>query len=162
MKKKHMVLMAVAAMFILTLVAVARGRAERELILKAKGVPMANLTTSITPNVGPIRRVSSRTDSAGKGDISNIPQGPDVIIITLGNAAGPVCTRMLELPTSGSRTFDFRGSRTICTTRTTYAHFGWFEFRGEKVEGFTTLATLPDQGAEPPAGADAEDRAAQP
>jgi len=76
------------------------------------------------------------TDPDGRLDLRGVARGAEQINVELWDGAGNVRVRntLIQLPTSGScKVVDFRDSRTIWTTTTTYADFVLFKLTAEEV-----------------------------
>ncbi len=160
MKKKLAISIAVLAVLAVLALAVFQGRLSREVILKRNGLPLANLNGSFLPNTGPAS-VSTSTDANGRLDLSGLPQGTHQIRVELRDATTAVFNGLfITLPASGSLTIDFRGSRTISTTKWTYFGFftwqevqDWVEVKntGSAPSQAPTREPLPDGSAKPTA-----------
>jgi hypothetical protein len=136
---------AVVAMFVL---AVLRARSSRELILEADGLPLADLTGDILPNVNvagcPL--VPTSTDSDGRLDLQRVPRGTDYFNVELRDGVGRIRlpNTLLELPTGGFRkVVDFQNGRTISSLTTVYADFVLFTFKVRRVVTWNQR-TIPD------------------
>jgi hypothetical protein len=125
MKKTYTIAITLLAILLLLTLAVFRGQGSRELILKSNGLPLANLKADVLANGGSTTVIRTSTDLNGRLDLSTVPEGTQEIAITLWEGTGSVFNGDIFLPTRGSRTIDFRGNRSICTTTWTYA-FGLF------------------------------------
>lgn len=163
--RKLAIAITVLAVLALLALAVFRGQASRELILERNGLPLANLKGNIIPyEVAGAPVLPTSTDPDGRLDLSNLPSGAHMIRVWLSDGAGIVHNSSISVPTSGSCTIDRRGSRTICTTKRTYADFGLFKLTGQEVEvddwaddkntssvpsQEATQTPLPDGGAKP-------------
>jgi hypothetical protein len=142
MKKRYAIAIAVIVLLFLLAWAVFRGQVARELILKRNGLPLANLKADVCAGSNSLQ---TSTDRNGKLDLSAVPEWPQCILITLREGSDIVFSGFLSLPEHGSRTFDFRGKRTISTTKRTYADFGFFQIKQQEVLVFTDNAA-PDVG----------------
>ena len=158
MKKKLAISIAFRAVLAVLALAVLQGRLSREVILKRNGLPLANLKGGFLP-LHRAASVSTSTDANGRLDLSGLPWGTDLIIVDLRDGTTAVFNGLvITLPKSGSLTIDFRGSRTISTTKWTYL-FGFFtwqevqevEFKntGSVPSKAPTREPLPDGGAKP-------------
>jgi hypothetical protein len=151
MKKKRTIAITALAILVLLAVALFRGQMSRELILKRNGLPLANLRADVLPRAHPVTTmVRTSTDLNGRLDLSALPDGTDTIAITLWDGGVSVFNGDIVLPTSGSRTIDFRGSRTICTTERTYADFALFKLTGQEVEDRNMTVAPPKAEAKQP------------
>lgn len=128
MKRRRIIAVVILAVLALLAVGIFRGMTTRELILKRNGVPLANLKATIRPGG------KSSTDRNGRLDLSAVPAEAECILLSLRDNTGTVWAGALSLPPRGSRTIDFRGNRTITTTKTTYLDFGFYEFTSESTE----------------------------
>jgi hypothetical protein len=138
MKKRVAISIVLLLVLALLAFAVYRGQSSRELILQRNGLPSANLKGNFIPmGVAGSPLIPTSTDSSGKLDLSGVPTGCKQISITLSNGSSNVHNSLIELPTSGSRTIDIRGNRTICTTIITYADFGFFKLSNTEVMDWT-------------------------
>lgn len=130
---------AITALSVLALLgwAVLRAQGSRELILKSNGLPLANLKGEIMPGgVAGSLIVPTRTDAEGRLDLSGVPGETRQINVSLRDSAGNVRVHntLFQVPTNGSRVVvDFQGSRTIRTTTTTYADFGFYQLTRNEV-----------------------------
>ena len=128
MKKKLAISIAALAVLAVLALAVLQGRLSREVILKRNGLPLANLKGGFLP-LHRAASVSTSTDANGRLDLSGLPWGTDLIIVDLRDDTTAVFNGLvITLPKSGSHTIDFRGSRTISTTKWTY-FFGFFTWQ---------------------------------
>jgi hypothetical protein len=144
MKKTYTIAIAVLAILLLLAVAVFRGYGSRELILKRNGLPLANLRADVLPAIpGEPAVLRTSTDLNGRLDLGAVPAGTDMIAITLWDGAVTVFNGDIFLPTRGSRTIDWQGNRSICTTTMTYADFGLFKLTGQKVEVWNKAGAPP-------------------
>jgi hypothetical protein len=150
MKRTYTITIAVLAILLLLAFAVFRGQGSRELILKRNGLPLANLKADVLPNGGTTTVIRTSTDLNGRLDLSDVPEGTQMIAITLWEGTGSVFNGDIDLPTRGSRTIDFRGNRSICTTKRTYA-FGLFKRTEQQVSTRynTTVAPLKAEAEQP-------------
>jgi len=153
MKKTYTIAITLLAILLLLALAVFRGQGSRELILKRNGLPLANLKADVLPNSGTTEVIQTSTDLNGRLDLSAVPEGTEMIAITLWEGTGSVFNGDIFLPTRGSRTIDFRGNRSICTTTRIYADFGFTKLTGEEVqevvEHKTTIAPLKAKAGQP-------------
>jgi hypothetical protein len=134
--KRLAIAITVLAVLALLVLAIFRGWGARELILERNGLPLANLTGNIMPaGVAGSPRVPTGTDAQGRLDLRGVPQGSEQIFVSLRDSAGNSHLNALFLLPAGGfrRVVDFRGSRTIRTTKTIYADFGFFQFTGQEV-----------------------------
>ncbi|MCE9553761.1 MAG: hypothetical protein K8T91_10370 [Planctomycetes bacterium] len=117
--------------------AVFRAWTSRELILETNRLPLANLQGNIMPRgVAGSPIVPTRTDPQGRLDLTGVPWGTEQIFVSLWDGTTQVRVRnsFIQLPPRGFRmVIDFRGRRTICTTTTIYADFGFFKFSRQEV-----------------------------
>jgi hypothetical protein len=150
MKKKLAISIAVLAVLAVLALAVFRGHVSRELILKRNGLPLANLRADVLPDRGGATVLETSTDLNGRLDLGAVPAGTQMIAITLWDGTSSVFNGDIMLPTRGSRTIDFRGNRTICTTTRTYADFILFKLTGQDVEDWNRTVALPKAEAEQP------------
>ncbi len=139
MKKTTIIATAVLAILFFLALAVYRGHTERELVLKRNGLPLVNMTADVM--FGTTSAMTS-TDINGKLDISDLPAGVQ-IQMTLLDGVDSVLNTTLELPKYGSRTIDYRGNRTIVTTKKTYADFIFFKYTEQEVWDWNNTATSP-------------------
>jgi len=161
MKKKLAISIAVLAVLAVLALAVFQGRLSREVTLKRNGLPLANLKGSVLPNTGAASVSTISTDANGRLDLSGLPQGTDQILVDLRDGTTAVFNGLLiTLPKNGSLTIDFRGSRTISTTKWTYCGlFTWQEVQDwvevKNTDSVPSKAPtrepLPDGGAKPTA-----------
>ena len=129
MNKKCEIAIAALAIFLLLSLAVFRGRASRELILKQNGIPLANLSGDVLlPPEAIVASIS--TDTSGRLDLTAVPAGTQMIPVTLRDGSNLIFNGDIMLPTRGSRMIYRRGNQTICTTTIIYADFGLFKLRG--------------------------------
>ena len=142
MKKKYTIAIILVAILLLLAIAVFRGQRSRELILKRDGLPWANLKGELLPaarkatvSETSIDEVSeTSTDENGRLDLGAVPEGTEMIAITLRDGTTSVYNGDIVLPARGSRTIDFRGNRTIYTTTVAYADFGLFQITRQEVQ----------------------------
>lgn len=125
MKKTYTFFVPILAVLILLALALSQGLVSRELILKQNGLPLANLRADVLPSVGDSTIIRASTDLNGRLDLSAVPDGTDMVAITLWDDTRSVFNGDIVLPARGSRTIDLRGNQSISTTKTTYA-FGLF------------------------------------
>jgi hypothetical protein len=137
MKKTYAAAIIVLVVFLLLAVAVFRGQASRELILKRNGLPMANLRADVLYDGGEVTESETSTDPSGRLDLSAVSTKTQMIVIKLWDGKNSVYSGLIQLPTRGSRTIDLRGNRTISTTTITYADFGLFKLSRQVVSDFT-------------------------
>ena len=134
MKKKYTIAIILVAILLLLAFAVFRGQRVAELILKRDGLPLANLKGELLPHGCEPTVSETSTDENGRLDLGAVPEGTQMIAITLWDGTTFVYNGDIILPARGSRTIDFRGNRTICTTTVTYADFGFFQFTRQEVQ----------------------------
>jgi hypothetical protein len=151
MKKTYTIAITLLAILLLLALAVFRGQGSRELILKRNGLPLANLKADVLSNsAGTPTVLRTSTDLNGRLDLSTVPEGTQMIAITLWEGTGSAFNGDIFLPTRGSRTIDFRGNRSICTTKRTYADFGLFKLTGQEVVEYNrTVAPLEAEAEQP-------------
>lgn len=137
--KKHAIAISLLAILAVLVLAVLRAWASRELILETNGLPLANLNGGILPSMPTSAGsgiVPTSTDRDGRLDLRGVPRGTTQINVELRDGAGNVRlpNTFLQFPTNGCRmVVDFRGSRTIRTTTTTYADFILFKLTTQEV-----------------------------
>jgi hypothetical protein len=161
MRKRYAIAITVVVILFLVALAVFQGRLSREVTLKRNGLPLANLKGNFLPNTGADSVSTISTDANGRLDLSGLPQGTDQILVWLQDGTTAVFNGLaITLPKNGSLTIDFRGSRTISTTKWTYfGLFTWQEVQDcvevkntDSVPSETpTREPLPDGGAKPTA-----------
>lgn len=153
MQKKYTIAIILVAVLLLLAFAVFRGQGSRELILKRDGLPLANLRAEILPHDCEPTVSATSTDENGRLDLGAVPEGTEMIAITLRDGTTSVYNGDIVLPARGSRTIDFRGNRTICTTTVTYADFGLFQITRQEVQETVqhdkTVAPLKAEAEEP-------------
>jgi hypothetical protein len=162
MKKTYAIAITLLAILLLLALAVFRGQMSRELILMRNGVPLANLKADVMPHNGGATIVRTSTDLNGKLDLSTLPAGTEWIAITLWDGTKSVYNGDIKLPTCGSLTLDFRGNRTICTTKRTYADFVLFKYAEQEVMDSTDMTVPPKTKSEESHPADRARPAASP
>lgn len=150
MKKVYTIGIAILVFLLVLALAVFRGQMSRELILKKNGVPLANMQVELLPHTGSATVIRTSTDPNGRLDLSGLPRETEMIAVAWSDGTGSGFNGDLVLPASGSRTIDFRGDRTISTTKKNYVDFGVFQFTGQEVAEWSRNVAVPKQGTEPP------------
>lgn len=112
MKKKYAIVIVVLAVLLLLGFVAIRCVAQREVVLKKNGIPLANLTGTLMSNLSSTPLIVTSTDKDGRLDLSAVPWGAEQI--NVGFDDGPAM--LVNLPTCGKRVIDRRGSKTIVTT----------------------------------------------
>jgi hypothetical protein len=139
MKTKRIIAVTVLAILLLLALAVFRGQTPRELILKKNGLPMANLRADLLSNCGGATVVHTSTDQDGRLDLGALPAETKQINIELWDGEDSPRNSLITLPPRGSLTIDRRGKRTICTTKITYADFGFFKLTSQEVQDWQEI-----------------------